>query len=52
MVPDEAKEIFKNDDYQMMLVSSKYETASDEVNNQITEIKDSKELQQGRNAYR
>lgn len=39
MVPDEAKEIFKNGDYQMMLVSSKYETASDEVNNQITEIK-------------
>ena len=38
-VPDEAKEIFKNGDYQMMLVSSKYETASDEVNNQITEIK-------------
>lgn len=39
MVPDEAKEIFKNGDYQMMLISSKYETASDEVNNQITEIK-------------
>ena len=39
MVPDEAKEIFKNGDYQMMLVSSKYATASDEVNNQITEIK-------------
>ena len=27
MVPDEAKEIFKNGDYQMMLVSSKYATA-------------------------
>ena len=53
MVPDEAKEIFKNGDYQMMLVSSKYETASDEVNNQITEIKKIvKKLQRGRNAYR
>ena len=49
MVPDEAKEIFKNGDYQMMLVSSKYATASDEVNNQITDCID---LQLVRNAYR
>jgi len=38
MVPSDIKEIFKSGDYQMMLVTSEYATASDEVNNQITEI--------------
>ena len=37
-VPDDMKEIFKNGDYQMMIISSKYQTATDEVNNQISEI--------------
>ena len=38
MVPENIKEIMKNGNYQMMLVSSEYKTASDEVNNQIDEI--------------
>jgi hypothetical protein len=37
-VPDNVKEIFVNGDYQMMAISSEYEIASDEVNNQIDEI--------------
>jgi len=37
-VPDDLMEIFKNGDYQMMLVSSEYATASDEVNTQIEQI--------------
>ena len=37
-VPDKIKEIFKNGDYQMMVIASEYATASDEVNNQIDEI--------------
>lgn len=38
IVPDDIKEIMKSGDYQMMLISSEYEIASDEVNNQIDEI--------------
>lgn len=38
MLPDKVKDIFKNGDYQMMLISSEYQTASDEVNDQITEL--------------
>ena len=38
VVPDEIKEILVNGDYQMMLVSSEYATASDEVNQQCDEI--------------
>lgn len=38
IVPTKAKEIFKNNGYQMMLISTEYQTASDEVNNQIEEI--------------
>ena len=38
MIPDEAREIFKNGDYQMMVVASEYATATDDVNNQIEEI--------------
>ena len=37
-VPDDMKEIFKNGDYQMMLIASEYATASDEVNEQIEKI--------------
>lgn len=38
MLPDKLKDIFENGDYQMMLISSEYQTASDEVNDQITEL--------------
>ena len=38
VLPEEITEIMKNGDYQMMLVSSEYMTASDEVNAQIDEI--------------
>ena len=38
VLPEEIKDIFKNGNYQMMVVASEYATASDEVNNQIDEI--------------
>lgn len=38
VVPDQIREILVNGDYQMMLVSSEYATASDEVNVQCDEI--------------
>ena len=38
VLPDDIKDIFKNGNYQMMVVASEYATASDEVNNQIDEI--------------
>lgn len=38
MIPEDVVDIFKNGDYQMMLISSEYATASDEVNRQIEEI--------------
>ena len=38
MVAEDIQEIMVNGDYQMMLVSSKYATASDEVNKQCDEI--------------
>ncbi len=38
ILPDEVTDIMKNGDYQMMLVSSEYVVASDEVNAQIDEI--------------
>lgn len=37
-IPDDVKKIFQNGGYQMMLISSEYDTASDEVNAQIGEI--------------
>ncbi len=40
MIPDQAREIFKNGDYQMMVVASEYATATDEVNDQIEKIND------------
>jgi hypothetical protein len=40
VVPDNIKEVFVNGDYQMMLVSSEYATASDEVNEQCDKIND------------
>lgn len=38
IIPDSIVKILKSDKYQLILVSSEYITASDEVNNQITEI--------------
>lgn len=38
ILPEEVTDIMKNGDYQMMLVSSEYVVASDEVNTQIDEI--------------
>lgn len=38
MLPEEYREVFKSGNYQMMLVSSEYEVASDEVNAQCEEI--------------
>lgn len=38
MLPENIKDIFTNDKYQLMLISSSYEIASNELNNQIAEI--------------
>ncbi|MEY8390981.1 hypothetical protein D3Z36_12595 [Lachnospiraceae bacterium] len=38
MIPKEAKEKLMTDNYQMMMISSEYKIASDEVNHQITEL--------------
>lgn len=38
IIPKEAKEELKNDNYQVLLVSSQYKVASDEVNNQCTKL--------------
>ncbi len=38
MIPEQAKEKFMSDNYQMMMISSEYKVASDEVNDQITEL--------------
>ncbi len=38
MIPDEAKEMLDSGKHKLLLIGSEYETASDEVNNQITEL--------------
>ena len=38
MIPDEVKKKLMTDNYQMMMISSEYKIASDEVNHQITEL--------------
>ncbi len=38
MVPDSIKEILMNDKYQLLLVSSEYKVASDEVNEQVDSL--------------
>ena len=40
ILPNSLVEVLKSDKYQLLLVSSKYKVATDEVNNQITEIND------------
>lgn len=38
VIPDSVKEVLKSDNWQIMLVGSEYEVASDAVNEQITEL--------------
>lgn len=38
VVPDKLKENFNKNGYQMIMLNSEYQTASEEVNNQVTEI--------------
>ena len=38
MLSDDVVSVFKNDKYEMILVNSLYEVASDELNNQITDL--------------
>jgi hypothetical protein len=38
VLPEDIKDVFENDEYQMIIINSKYEMATDELNNQITEI--------------
>ncbi len=40
VIPDDVKSILKSNNWQLLLVGSEYKTASDEVNNQITELND------------
>lgn len=40
MLPEDVVSIFKNDEYEMMMIGSEYKTASDEVNEQITALND------------
>lgn len=40
MIPSDVSGMLKGDHYQLMLVTTKYKTASDEVNNQITELQE------------
>ena len=40
IIPDDLKSILKGDKYQLILVSSAYKTATDEVNDQIDELND------------
>ena len=38
MIPDDLKSSLKSENWQMMLIGSKYAVATDEVNNQVTEL--------------
>lgn len=38
MLPEDIKEVFENDKYQLVLINSSYEMATDELNNQIAHI--------------
>lgn len=40
VIPKELADIFQNEKYQMIIINSKYEMATDELNNQIEKIKD------------
>lgn len=38
MLPEEIKSVFENEDYQMIIINSSYEMATDELNEQITKV--------------
>lgn len=38
MLPDDIRKVFENDQYQMIIINSKYEMATDELNEQITQV--------------
>lgn len=38
MLPEDVKSIFENDKYQMLIINSKYEMATNELNEQITKV--------------
>ena len=38
MLPEEIKSVFENEDYQMIIMNSNYEMATDELNEQITKV--------------
>lgn len=38
IIPDSIKDILQNDKYQLVVISSKYELATDELNNQVDKI--------------
>ena len=38
VLPDDIKSIFENDKYQLIIINSNYEMATDELNNQVDEI--------------
>lgn len=38
ILPNDIKGVFQNDAYQMIIINSKYEMATDELNNQITQV--------------
>ncbi len=40
MIPDDIKSIFENDEYQLIVISSEYELATDELNEQVDKIND------------
>ena len=40
IIPSDVSSMLKGDNYQLMLVTTEYKTASDEVNNQITELQE------------
>ena len=40
ILPDEIKSIFQSDKYQMIIISSKYELATNELNDQVEKVKE------------
>ncbi|HPY85646.1 MAG TPA: MMPL family transporter, partial [Ruminococcus flavefaciens] len=40
VIPDSVREVLKSDEWQIMLIGSEYEVASDEVNEQVAELND------------
>ena len=40
VIPDSVKEVLKGDEYQLILIGSEYEVATDEVNDQVAELND------------